>query len=62
MLGYDFMLDESLHAYLIEINRSPDMNHTTAVTARLVPLFYKDMTGLFDKAGWSGFEKLKISQ
>lgn len=56
------MLDENLHTYLIEINRSPDMTHSTPVTAKLVPLFYRDMTGLFDKAGWTHFEKLKISQ
>ena len=36
-LGYDIMLDDALDAYLIEINTSPDMSHSTPVTATLVP-------------------------
>ena len=36
-LGYDIMLDDALNAFLIEINTSPDMSHSTPVTATLVP-------------------------
>ena len=36
-LGFDLILDEQLGAWLLEVNVSPDMSHSTAVTAALVP-------------------------
>lgn len=36
ILGYDFMLDETLTPWLIEINSSPAMDYSTHVTEILV--------------------------
>eukprot|EP00741_Cyanophora_paradoxa_P013406 tig00020685_g12945.t1 len=35
LFGYDFMIDEELRVWLIEINSSPSMEHSSPVTARL---------------------------
>ena len=36
LLGYDFMVDEDLNVWLIEINSSPSMDYSTHVTEKLV--------------------------
>jgi len=35
-LGYDMMIDIDLNVWLIEINRSPDLSHSTHVTKKFV--------------------------
>mmetsp|Transcript_44978 Transcript_44978/g.37885 ORF Transcript_44978/g.37885 Transcript_44978/m.37885 type:complete len:84 (-) Transcript_44978:202-453(-) len=35
-LGYDMMIDTNLNVWLIEINRSPDLTHSTHVTKKIV--------------------------
>ena len=37
LLGFDYMLDEDLNAYLIEVNLDPDQSHSTVVTRDIVP-------------------------
>jgi len=36
MFGYDFMVDTHFNVWLIEVNSSPSMEHSTQVTQRLV--------------------------
>ncbi|KAG1710280.1 hypothetical protein DVH05_017284 [Phytophthora capsici] len=36
-LGFDFLVDESFRVWLLEVNVSPDVSHSTSVTAELVP-------------------------
>lgn len=37
MFGYDFMVDAALNVWLIEVNSSPSMEHSTPITEVLVP-------------------------
>ena len=46
MVGYDFMIDEDLNPWLIQINMSPSMDHSTPVTKRLVKMVQKDVANL----------------
>lgn len=42
MVGYDFMIDENLNPWLIEINMSPSMDYSTPVTKKLVKMVLQD--------------------
>ena len=42
LIGYDFMIDDQLNPWLIEINTSPAMDYSTPVTARLVKMVMQD--------------------
>ncbi len=43
MVGYDFMIDENINPWIIEINMSPSMDHSTPVTKKLVKMVQRDM-------------------
>ena len=43
MVGYDFMIDENLNPWIIEINMSPSMDHSTPVSKKLVKMVQRDM-------------------
>ena len=42
-LGFDFMVDENLSVYLIEVNVSPAMDKSSGVTGRLVQEYQRDV-------------------
>lgn len=42
LVGYDFMIDENLNPWLIEVNMSPSMDYSTPVTKRLVKMVLQD--------------------
>mmetsp|Transcript_28801 Transcript_28801/g.37837 ORF Transcript_28801/g.37837 Transcript_28801/m.37837 type:complete len:547 (+) Transcript_28801:157-1797(+) len=45
-LGFDIMVGEDMSLHLLEVNLSPDVSHSTAITSRLVPNASKDLLTL----------------
>ena len=43
LYGYDFMIDEDLNVYLIEVNASPALDYSTKITEELVKAMIKDL-------------------
>ena len=43
VLGFDFMVDENMKPWLIEVNSSPAMDYSTSVTESLVKQFLSDV-------------------
>eukprot|EP00440_Ansanella_granifera_P059211 gb/GFBE01064184.1/.p1 GENE.gb/GFBE01064184.1/~~gb/GFBE01064184.1/.p1 ORF type:complete len:820 (+),score=197.24 gb/GFBE01064184.1/:1-2460(+) len=46
LFGYDFMVDEDLNVWLIEVNSSPDLSYSTATTKQLVKSMIEDMVAV----------------
>lgn len=42
-LGLDFLVDATFRPWLLEVNVSPDVSHSTRVTAKLVPRATADL-------------------
>eukprot|EP00928_Gymnodinium_smaydae_P037449 TRINITY_DN25992_c0_g6_i1.p1 TRINITY_DN25992_c0_g6~~TRINITY_DN25992_c0_g6_i1.p1 ORF type:complete len:935 (+),score=215.17 TRINITY_DN25992_c0_g6_i1:221-3025(+) len=42
LLGLDFMVDDELNVWLLEVNLSPSMEYSTSITARMVPEVLED--------------------
>ncbi|CAM9349813.1 unnamed protein product [Ectocarpus sp. 12 AP-2014] len=53
-LGFDLLVAEDLRVMLIEVNVSPDVSHSTPVTARLVPDATEDALSLLLDDGEAG--------
>lgn len=43
LYGYDFMVDGALETWLLEVNCSPSLEHSTGVTSNLVKLMMHDL-------------------
>eukprot|EP00043_Microstomoeca_roanoka_P008574 m.82550 g.82550 ORF g.82550 m.82550 type:complete len:994 (+) comp14302_c1_seq2:358-3339(+) len=43
LFGFDFMIDDNYNVWLLEINSSPDLSHSTDVTAQLVEIMFEDL-------------------
>jgi len=54
------MIDTDLNVWLIEINRSPDLSHSTHVTKKFVHNYFKDLAGLFNECGWQNVHKINV--
>ena len=54
IFGFDFMVDDQLNVWLIEVNASPATDFSTAVTARYVPAAVGDSVKVvLDHAAWA---------
>mmetsp|Transcript_9653 Transcript_9653/g.8474 ORF Transcript_9653/g.8474 Transcript_9653/m.8474 type:complete len:100 (+) Transcript_9653:2027-2326(+) len=47
ILGWDFMIDDSLKVWLIETNRSPDLSPSTSITKKLTEQLWVDLAKMF---------------
>lgn len=43
LFGYDFVVDQALNVWLIEVNCSPSLEHSTPITARLCTQMMDDL-------------------
>lgn len=46
LLGFDLLVTQDLQVWLLEVNSSPSLQHSTAVTAHLVPRMLEDLLTL----------------
>ncbi|MCQ2818140.1 MAG: tubulin--tyrosine ligase family protein [archaeon] len=46
LFGYDFMIDEDLNVFLIEVNASPALDYSTKITEKLVKMMLNDYVEL----------------
>ena len=46
MFGFDVLVDTNEKMWLIEINKCPTMEYSTAVTKKEIPRFMEDLTEL----------------
>ncbi len=46
LFGYDFMVDERLRPWLLEVNSSPSLDYSTRVTEQLVKQMLEDSVRL----------------
>ena len=47
IFGWDLMIDHNLNVWLLECNKSPDLNPTTSVTQELTDSFFSDLAKIF---------------
>ena len=57
LYGYDFMVDENLDVWLIEVNSSPAMDYSTDITERLVTRVLPDCVKVLADYEYSGKKK-----
>ena len=63
LYGYDFMVDENLDVWLIEVNSSPAMDYSTGTTERLVKRVLPDCVKVladYEYTGKKGNQKMWI--
>lgn len=50
LFGYDFMIDDNLDAWLIEINASPTLEHSTKIVTELIDNMCKGVVNIISEA------------
>lgn len=54
IFGFDFMVDEDYHVWLIEVNSSPTMEYSTKVTTNIVQKGMSDLADLVNNYMFKG--------
>ena len=61
MFGFDFMLNEQMEVFLIEVNLDPDQSHSTKVTSKILPEAIEGLINIVlgdERGGNSAWERL----
>lgn len=53
IFGYDFIIDDQMNPWLLEINSSPTMEHSTKITARLCTQMLQDYVRVVIDYSWA---------
>lgn len=62
IFGYDFIIDDQMNPWLLEINSSPTMEHSTRITSRLCTQILQDYVKVVvDYAGTKQGRKKNVS-
>jgi hypothetical protein len=61
LFGYDFIIDEDLNTWLIEVNTNPCLEESSRILAKLIPRMVEDMLKLSVDTYFSDFNPKRVA-